>query len=198
LKKEIFKNKYNKMITQIIANSYVLKQFSKIDIFKKDLGNNLTGAFDPKNKSRGEGMKIKISDEFIKKYKSVTGSIIFKYGFIGNLNFYQDQTLHNNEFVAFENEKIYEIEIDKPEDLINDPGEYLGYIVEQIENNGKEEHVEKHFSSVPEEIETPDISMYRDAYIEAMVERRRKLSPINENDENLQEIIKKRKKRHEK
>lgn len=179
------------MINQIVANSYVLKQFSKIEIFQRDLGKNLTGPFDPKSKSRGEGMKIKISDEFIKRYRSVTGNIIFKYGSIGKLNFYQDQTLHNNEFAVFSGDEIYEIEIENIDELINDPGEYLGTIIEKIEN-AEQEPETQHFTTVPEEIETPDISMYKDSYIEAMVERRKKLSPIDQNDSNLQEFIRKR------
>lgn len=180
------------MVSQIVANSFILKKFSKIDIFKRELGDNLTGAIDPNSK----GMKIKIKDDFIKRYNSNTNNIIHKYGKIGKLNFYQDQNLKNNEFVAFTKDNIFEIDIDNIEELNNNPSEYLGKVLENLDNVNNEESKQNYITNTPEDNNDPDINMMKDNYIEAMVERRQKLSPINKDDEKIKEIIEKRKKKH--
>lgn len=180
------------MIGQIVANSFVLRHFSKIELFRTKLGMNLTGAQDPKKNPK---IKIKISDPFVKSYKSMTGNIIFMYGEIGKLNFYQDETLQKNEFVAFDGDKIYEIEIEDLSKLMNEPGEYLGETMRQIEESENDETgKEIRITNLPTEVETPEISIkYKDAYISAMSERRNQLSNVEDDPEALKMIEKKRK-----
>jgi len=174
------------MLTQIVANSYVLKNFSKINIFTMDLGKNLTGPVSTKTK---DGITIKISDEFIKKYRSITGNIIFTYGTIGKLKFYQDNSLKNTEFVAFDGDKIFEIDIENVSTLINDPREYLNDVISSIygledeDEDEKEFNIvseQKYFSTVPEneELKLPDIKLPYDAYVEASINRLNKMSKL--------------------
>lgn len=182
------------MIKQIVASSFVLRHFSKIEIFRTKLGKNLTGAFDPK--ASNDRIKIKISDPFVKYYKSITNNIIFIYGEIGQLSFYQDETLEKNEFVAFDGEKIYEIEIEDMNRFMNDPGDYLGETMKKIEEaeNESESSTEMRITNLPEDVETPEISLkYKDAYISAMAERRKKLSNVEDDEEAMKIIQKKRK-----
>lgn len=161
------------MIQQIVANSLVLKTFSKIDIFKKDLGDNLTGAVSMKGKDRSN-IQIKIKDDFIQRYRTNTKHIIFKYGSIGTLNFYQDTNLENNEFLVFDDNEIYEIEIDSIHDFQNNPRKYLSDIIGRIEN--KNEQSGFSFTTVPESVDIPDQTLPKEQYINKMVERRKKLS----------------------
>lgn len=182
------------MITQIVANSFVLKNFSKIDIFKRELGDNLTGAVNPNSK---DDMTIKISDDFIKRYKANTGNIIFRYGSIGKITFYQDQNLKNNEFAVFDdNNKIYEINIEDSNYLLNNPKKYLSEIIKKIDEAEKQPDDENYISTVPEGVEKPDISLPKDQYIEKMANRRNEISKLPNDDEHLAEIIKKRKQQH--
>jgi len=165
------------MIQQIVANNFVLKNFSNIDIFKRELGNNLTGAVSNKGKDRSN-LQIKISDDFVHRYRNNTKNLIFRYGSIGSLVFYQDTKLENNEFIAFDGDKIYEIEIESIEEFKNNPRKYLSNLLDKIENGEKEENGENYmlFSTVPNGVEIPDITLPKDQYLDKMVKRRKKLS----------------------
>jgi hypothetical protein len=166
------------MIQQIVANNLVLKQFSKIDIFKRELGENLTGAVSGKGKDRN--LKIQIKDDFIQRYNTNTKHLIFRYGVIGSLVFYQDTSLENNEFVAFEDNKIYEIEIESLVDFRNNPRNYLSEVIGKINNNEETGSTDNEdymvITTVPESIEIPDISLPKDQYVNEMIERRKNIS----------------------
>lgn len=165
------------MIQQIVANSFVLKHFSNIDIFKRELGKNLTGAVSNKGKDRSN-LQIKISDDFIQRYRTNTKNLIFRYGSIGSLVFYQDTKLENNEFVAFDGDKIYEVEIESIDEFKNNPRKYLSNIIDKLENNKNEKEDDNYmlFSTVPKGVEIPDITLPKDQYLSKMIERRKKLS----------------------
>lgn len=163
------------MIQQIVANNIVLKKFSKIDIFEIDLGKNLTGGA---TSSKKKDMSIKISDDFIQRYRHNTNNLLFKYGNIGSLKFYTDSTLSNNELIAFDGDNIYEIEIDDVQMLTNSPRTYLSNLIEKISNvnSDKNEDVDEIkniiISSKPEDTEVPDISLPYDQYVEKLIKRR--------------------------
>lgn len=189
---------------EIIANSYILKIISNIDIFQLDLGNNLTGKRPEPGK--GEEMKITITDLFIKKYSTNVGRFIYKYGNIGNLKFYMDMLLSNKEMqIHLSEELIYDIEINE-ELLRSNPRTYLSNILQNIENIKNSQNIQietkdedfhlLHISSAPEHVEKPEIDLPKDQYITEMAARRQKLSPIDPNDTELQKIIEKRRKKN--
>lgn len=154
----------------VVANDRLLRHFKKIKIFKLDLGWNLKG---PTSSKKGPS-KIKIKDEFIKKYENITGNIIHKYGDIGSILFYEDTTI-KNEFYIFESDKIYEIEY-SDDDLLLDPTEYLANTLRDIEEQNTNSKIEitknVTYTNMPVDIETPDISLPKEQYIDAMVKRR--------------------------
>lgn len=116
----------------IVASNYMLKYFKNIDLFKVDLGFNIKG---PVRDLRGKGDQygIKIKDEFIKKYSSLNNKYIHKYGDIGKLKFYQDNSLSMNEFHVYHNDNIYEI-VANNGDLSKSSKTYLTEILKMIEN----------------------------------------------------------------
>jgi hypothetical protein len=155
----------------IIANNQLLKFLKKISIFKVDLGFNLKGA--PSKKGPN---KIKIKDEFIKKYENMTGKVISKYGDIGKILFYEDSTI-KDEYYIFEDDKIYEISYTYDE-LIGDPAEYLASILRDIDEQKTTNHdnieIMKNvsYTNLPEDIDTPDITLPKEQYIDALIKRR--------------------------
>ncbi len=205
---------------EIVSNSHLLKIFSRIDIFKVDLGSNLTGKVKLDNKTSKDDLKIKISDEFIKRYQSMTNRVIYRYGNIGEgsnmLKFYHDTGLKMNEIQVHVNKDlIYELEIDI-NSIGTDPRTYLSKILEDLLNPNKvddsvdDEYVKNdemeesnyhllHVSSKEPDPEDPPIDMKdKDEYIKAMVERRRKLSKVEMTPELIEFIEKKKQKDREK
>lgn len=169
---------------QVVANSIILKHFRKIDIFKLDLGFNLKGAVQTKPDPE---IKFKIKDEFIKKYQTFTNRYISKFGDIGSLKFYEDLQLPHNELHVYNDENIYEI-LMTSDDFQRDSKVYLGEIIklidggiaetenQKIERDELEKKKQKIYTNMPESIERPDISLPKEQYLEALVERRKKLN----------------------
>ena len=167
---------------QIVANSMILKRFKSIDIFKIDLGSNFRG---PVSDKPDPEIKFKIKDEFIKKYQTVNGKLIHKYGDIGSLKFYEDLTLSGNEIHVYKDESIYEIEMTN-DDYKREPKEYLGSIIQAIDMGDKKLMQElvsqKIFTNMPESVDRPDMSLPKDQYLEALKERRKKINELNNVD----------------
>jgi hypothetical protein len=188
---------------EIVTTSYLLKIFSNIDLFTLDLGSNLTGKVAEPGK--GEEIKIKISDEFIKRYEKNTGRFIYKYGNIGKLKFYNDPFLQRLEIQVHVNENlIYELEVNEGS-LKENPRKYLSKLLENLTKTTKEstdEPVEElneeyhllHITNVPEDVEKPKIDLPKDEYIEQMVKRRNLLTPLSDSPEISSYINKKRQK----
>ena len=174
------------MLYTVVSNSAILRHFKKIDVFKLDMGSNYFGpAVELKDNKRA---KLKIKDEFIKKYESITNKLIHKYGEIGSIKFYEDLTLNNNEFHIYTSKgDIFELDM-SPDDFARNPKEYLAEIIELIET-GKaetddqirerkelEERKNKIYTTMPADIERPDISLPKEQYLEEMVKYRKKLN----------------------
>ena len=172
---------------EIVTNNSMLRYFKTIKYFKVDLGTNIKG---PVQKKKDPDFTIKIKDEFIKKYQSLTNHIIFKYGDIGKLKFYEDNSIPPNEFHIYDNDKIYEI-IAKNDDLSKEAIIYLTEVIQMIENgeNSKkdnEQFIEVSnnvvnditYSNMPEVILSPDMNLPRDQYIEAMVAKRKLMNKL--------------------
>lgn len=173
----------------IVCNNYLLRYFKKISIFKIDLGFNLKG---PVMDKRGKGdVKIKVRDEFVKKYQTINNTIIRKYGEIGKLKFYEDDRISRNEFHIYDGEKVYEIETTN-DDLEKEPGEYLTEILQMIEDDGvnDDKNVEEgmiknvSYSNMPEDMIRPDMKLNpnnpaeKEKYLKDMIARRKLLSKI--------------------
>jgi hypothetical protein len=159
---------------KIVANSRVLGIFSKIDIFRLDLGFNLTGPVDLK--AKGEPLKIKIADPFIKKYRADYNRIINKYGDIGSLKFYSDENLNMNEMYVFDDENIYEIDLIYDE-IKNSARKYLSSIIEKIHTHKNMTNISKkpinenltYGNYEPEENNAPKLNLPKDEFIRQMV-----------------------------
>jgi len=167
---------------KIIANHYILRYFSKIDLFTVDLGTNLTGAVE--TKKTNNKFKLIIKDEFIKKYQNINDTFIQKYGNIGNLAFYEDPKFSQFEFHIYNNDKIYEINATN-EDLEDDPSTYLINALIAIENAEKsipEEYdmIKNVVYTTGDDISTPDLSLPKDQYIDELINYRKKIDKDNE------------------
>lgn len=175
---------------EIVTNNSILRFFKTIKYFKIDLGNNLKG---PVQRKKDPDFVIKIKDEFIKKYQTLTNRIIFKYGEIGSLKFYEDNSL-KDEIHIYDKEKVYEILV-KKEDLEKDATTYLTELLQSIEENSEVVEVKEisdnnsdikevkmvknvNYTNMPDDIIRPDMKLPRDQYIEAMVKRRKLLSKL--------------------
>lgn len=125
---------------EVLANQEILTHFSRnIDIFKLDLGFNLTGEVkdvDKRNFSSKKDFKIVIKDPFIKKYQTLTNRIIYSHGSIGTLKFYIEPYLLKDELVIFNNDDIYEINMDMNE-FYDNPRKLLSDVIENIVNVNK-------------------------------------------------------------
>lgn len=159
----------------VVANNFMLRKFKTIQIFKLDLGFNLTGA--QSSKQSGQ-FTIKIKDEFVKKYQTLTNRYINKFGEIGTLKFYEDTTLGNSDIHIYNKEQIYEILVTN-EDLIKDPYDYLTEIIMEIERIENEIDTESNivrdivYTNVPDDLVKPDINLPKNEYIEQLVKNRR-------------------------
>ena len=151
----------------IVANSLVLNIFSKIDIFRLDLGFNLTGAVDMK--AQGNGSKIKITDTFVKKYSNDYNKIINKFGDIGILKFYSDDNLNVQELYIFDDKNIFEIELTLSE-IKQNPRSYLSNLIEKIDtHNNPKKKITQTIAHNTDEAE-PKLSLPKDEFIRQMVQ----------------------------
>jgi len=169
----------------IVTNNLMLKYFKNICIFKLDIGDNLKGS--PNNRDKEKS--IRILDEFIKKYKNLNGTIIRKYGEIGSLKFYEDGSIERNIFHIYDDEKIYEI-LASVSDLQKNPKQYLTEILQMLEDGVEDEYSDNisctendmikdvTYSNMPENVDRPDMKLPKDQYIEALLRRRRFLDKI--------------------
>jgi hypothetical protein len=168
----------------IVTNNIVLRYFKKISIFKTDLGFNLKG---PAGRKKTDNSIIKIKDTFIKKYTTMTGNFISKYGEIGSLKFYEDTLIPYGEFHIYDNDQIYEIEM-KPDDYKKEPGVYLTEILQMIEkgsmDNDKDENENNMiknvtYTNMPEDLERPNMNLPKEQYIEALINHHRMIEKLN-------------------
>lgn len=157
----------------IVTGNQILTHFKKIEGFEMNLGLNLKGSVNLNKNStkQGEEPKIKIRDEFVKKYQNINNKIINKYGNIGSLKFYEEHSL-KNEMHIYKDEQVFEIEIDDIS-LRSNPTEYLVNILKALENPDESEDVKDYiYTNLPEHIETPNMNLPKDQYIDALLKRR--------------------------
>jgi len=159
----------------IVANSNLLRRFKQIDIFKLDLGTNLKGAVNMKP-GKGEEKKLKIRDEFIKKYNNLNGRYINKFGYIGYLVFYEDLYLPKDEIHVYKDKDIIEVKFTS-EDYNKEPRTYLSELLETIDGKKIEKETiieEKNivYTNMPQDIIKPNMSMPKEQYIETLVKNR--------------------------
>jgi len=168
---------------KIVANIYVLKYFKEIEYFEMDLGWRVRELPDVNRKVyQGEKRsEIKIKDEFIKTYFENYGRMVFKIGKIGFIGFYDDIQMDNNELYVFKDDKIYEVEFGSK--YKSEPRKFLSDLLESIDNDILEVTKELASSDLAGKIATnmgdverPDISLPYDQYVDALIERRRKLT----------------------
>ena len=166
----------------IVANNYMLRYFRQIDIFKLELGNALRHI----NAKQGEAPKIKIKDTFVKQYESINNILIHKYGSIGIISFYEDQTLPRFEFHIYKNDQVYEVEA-LQEDIELGAHNYLTEILKMIDGQDIEKVTESGpikgvvYTNLPDETSIPDKKLPRDQYVEALLKRRQILEKIKNN-----------------
>lgn len=173
----------NKKSINIVANNYMLRYFRQINIFKLELGDALRHL----NIKQGDIPKIKIKDIFVKQYETINNVLIHKYGSIGIISFYEDQTLPRFEFHIYKNEQIYEIEATN-EDINTDAYDYLTEILKMIDKEVDKEinkTIESKkikdvvYTNIPDETIIPDKNLPKEQYIEALLKRRQIIDKIN-------------------
>lgn len=191
----------------VVGNSFVLKYFKNIDIFRLELGSSLKGpvnAGEEKNYKDGKyrttaPSENKIVDDFIVKYYENFDRLIHVYGFIGEdprssvIKFYNDIQLLNNELYIFKDDFIYELAFS--DDIRTKPRDFLSEVLENIEKQEilassklkKFEGIDG-ITNMPEGIERPDMSLPTEQYIIAMVERRKRLNNMDDNS-HVKELI---------
>jgi hypothetical protein len=169
-----------------VCNSFLLRRFKTLDIFKLDMGlairNNEMINTEKYKSTAPSGINIK--DEFVKKYLLLTDHQIYKYGTIGTLNFYEDLLLGHRDIVVFKDNDLFEIKMEETELQLNIKI-YLTNLLKMLEEheiqkkdlmiNGNvitEEDIAKFDHGIPR----PRIDLPKEQYIEAMIERRKKLS----------------------
>lgn len=169
---------------EIVANSMLLKKFKTIDIFTLDLGFNLKGPVSMKPTKNEDTGKIKIRDEFIIRYNTLYNRYINKFGHIGVITFYEDLYLKSDEIYIFKDKEIYEVNY-TIEDSKKEIRSYLSELLKEIDSSNTESQnnessiVNTIYTNIPDNIIKPDITMpNKEQYIDAMVERRRKLEKL--------------------
>jgi len=164
----------------IVTTNFLLRHFRQIDIFKVDLGFSLK----QKTNKPGEVPKLKIKDNFVKQYESINRKFIHKYGQIGSIIFYEDQSLPRYEFHIYKDEKVYEIEMLK-EDFKKAPDVYLTEILKMLDEETNNEVDEETnmiknvvYTTVPDDVNIPSQKLEKDQYIEALVKRRQTIEKL--------------------
>jgi len=162
----------------IVANNFMLSKIRNIDIFTLTLGYNLKGSVNLQRQGKERGTKekkIRIKDEFIKRYKTVNNRIISKFGEIGELKFYEDYSLPKKEIHIYKDDEIYEIDV-TDEDLNIDIKTYITEIIKTVEGNDDNEKNDKLtkvvYTNLPEDLEIPDMELPKEQYINKLIERR--------------------------
>jgi hypothetical protein len=131
---------------------------------------------------------IDIKDEFIKKYLILTGKQICKSGTLGSLSFYEDLTLGHKELMIFKDDEMFEIQMED-KDLQENIKSYLGNLLKMLEEHEiqkkdlivegiilTEEDVKKFEFGIPR----PRMDLPKEQYIEAMINRRKRISEVLE------------------
>jgi len=153
----------------IITSNFMLRYFRKIDIFTLELG----FANKQLNNKPGETPKIKIKDKFSKEYENMTSRLISRYGSIGTIVFYEDNSIDRYEIHVHKNDSIYEISVTL-DDIKQDAKKYLIDTLKSIDNIITEKEQIKNivYTNMPEEFSAPDERLPKEQYIEALVKRR--------------------------
>lgn len=120
---------YNFVSTHLINQC-----FKKSNYFKMNLGKALSVAKDKKRK-----FKLNDDDTFIKFYLEKYRRVIYSEGNIGQINFFLDHSLNNNQILVFYKEKEFAFEHNPL--LLKSKGinGYLGSFIEEIETKYKSE-----------------------------------------------------------
>lgn len=113
----------------IVGSTYFLRNLRDLDFFTLDFG---------KSKKDNKTEKFRKVDDFIIRYKQLYNKQILKFGRIGNkINFYEDLSMDNNEYIIFNNDDIYEITFDNNE--IKNMEQYILSTLRKIEENDNKE-----------------------------------------------------------
>ena len=163
----------------VVANNFMLNKFKNIDIFTVDLGMNLKGAVNIQNKGKVKGNtadpnKLRIRDTFVKKYQNINNTFISKFGEIGSLKFYEDNSVPKQEIHIYKEDEIYEL-IVTDEDLNKDMKSYLTEIIKMVDesDDDNEKISQIAYTNLPEDLEAPDPYLPKEQYIEKLLERQK-------------------------
>jgi hypothetical protein len=113
---------------EVVASSLVMRRFRTIKEFHMDLGISKTDEIQKEgNKGPGQ-VVIKIRDPFIKRYYLEKQNYIVKSGNIGTLLFYTDNSLLNNKFSIYDEDKEYSFDYKETGDVRT----YLSDLLDKI------------------------------------------------------------------
>jgi hypothetical protein len=113
---------------EVVSSSLVMRKFRTIKEFKMDLGISKTNEVQKEgNKGPGQ-IVIKIKDPFVKRYSLEKNTYIVKAGNIGTLIFYLDNTMGNDKFAIYDEDKEYSFNYKETGDIRT----FLSNLLDQI------------------------------------------------------------------
>lgn len=113
---------------EIVSSSLLMRRFRTIKEFQMDFGLSKTTESEKKgNKGPGQVI-IKIKDPFIKRYSLEKNTFISKFGNIGTLLFYVDNSINGDDFFIYDEDKEYKIQYKES----NNVRDFLSNILDKI------------------------------------------------------------------
>jgi len=113
---------------EVVTSSMVMRKFRNIKEFQMDLGISKTNEVQKEgNKGPGQ-IVVKIKDPFVKRYDLEKGCYIVRFGNIGSLAFYIDNTMAGDIFAIFDEDKQYSFKYKETGDVRS----YLSGILDKI------------------------------------------------------------------
>lgn len=157
----------------IVGNNNILKNFKKIKEFKIDMGDSLTKSENIGDSSHPNFQTVfKTRDDFIRKYHNITNKFIFKYGNIGTLNIYTDQTINNNTLSFFtDDDRLYNIEYKNQDDFRN----FINECLEKVTNMEMSDKKIQYEESEKENYKKSTKDMSKEELIDFLLKKRKEM-----------------------
>ena len=161
---------------EVVTSSLVMRKFRTIKEFAMDLGISKTNEVQKEgNKGPGQ-IVIRIKDPFAKRYNLEKGNFIVKAGNIGTLNFYLDNSLNNEEFFIYDEDREYKF-------TYNNSGDVRIYLSDILDKILNEELVPVNLSmNLEENIEfSMDKNLPQSEFVQKHMEMREEMAKMGVN-----------------
>ena len=156
----------------IICSSQVARNFDLMKEFQRDLGFTLTQ--DMKSGNGPMRTTIKIRDPFVRHYFELFGCYPNKHGTIGKIGIYIDPQTPNDKIKMFDDDKEFDFDFKKPENIRI----YLSTILGEIESGkAKVKDIEINIDGSIEFYVDPNLPP--DQYMEEFLKQKKKMEDLN-------------------